>query len=237
LHGLGPLCNGCSNVQQSNLLFHIAAELDRPLAELRVRDEHRSAEFLFEVAERAVRTVSSPALAPHLRALALPLTHRVDRHRRVDETYAALARLPQLTQLEYESQMWVQLVALQPRATMYGRLRSLTLLCRYTPLSSIRASLCNGGLVQLHRLQLVGALYTHSGSKEVRDWSAILSALPRLDTLALLLASGAMVDDALTREQTPTAAHGATENTSRPAMESDAGGSGAGAGALLFVAH
>jgi hypothetical protein len=198
LHGIGPLCNECGDEEQFDLLFRIAAELNRPLAELRVRDEHRSANFLFEVVERAVRTVSSPALAPYLRALSLPLSFQVDRHPRVDETYAALARLPQLTQLECESQMWVQLVALQPRAAMYGPLRSLTLLCRYTPLSSLRASLCNSGLVQLHRLQLLGSLDMLSRSREVRDWSAFLSALPRLDTLVLFLSWGAMVDDALT---------------------------------------
>jgi len=54
-----------------------------------------------------------------------------------------------------------------------------------------------GGMVQLRVLRLLGELKMCAVANEAAHWAAILAALPNLDTLALFLASGAMVDGEL----------------------------------------
>jgi hypothetical protein len=138
LHGLGPLCSGCSDLEEWTLLLTVATEVKRPLAELLVDDfRHPVDDLTSVVSARSAVTACSPAVAPRLRALTLHWAWKpaddgpFPRH----EKYAALAQLPQLTLLECSSQLWVELVQLQPQTALYGQLLSLSIYCNATPLS------------------------------------------------------------------------------------------------------
>jgi hypothetical protein len=112
--------------------------------------------------------------------------------------HAALAQLSQLTQLECNSRLWIELVDLQPRAALYGRLLSLSIYCIATPLDSLCVSLCTGTLAELRVLHLFGSPLQDGYVKDaVQRLVAIPAALPRLETFALLPRSTDILDDAL----------------------------------------
>jgi hypothetical protein len=202
LHGLGPLCRGCSDLEEWRLLLTVASEGKRPLAELRVDDfHHQIADLTNVVSERAVQMVCcSPAMVPHLRALTLHWawspTDDASLNRRA--TVAALTQLPQLTQLECSSRLWVELIALQPHTALYGQLRSLSLFCTATPLESICQAMGNSRLEQLRVLRLCGWLdLGNPVTTNQKHWGSLLPALPRLETLALHFDLSDTICDAL----------------------------------------
>jgi hypothetical protein len=170
------------------------------LAELRLDNFSNSADPNFGVVAYAVRVALSPAMAPHLRALSLhgtwcptdddpPFTRR--------KTYAALTQLPQLTQLECSSPLWIELVEFQPDSALYGQLQSLSLSCISMSLGSVCQSLGNHRLTQLRVLRLYGVLQLVRAASASRHWGSLLPALPRLETLALHFDSAYTIDEAL----------------------------------------
>jgi hypothetical protein len=192
LHGLGPLCSGCSSLEEWTLLLTVASEVKCPLAELRVDNFYHPLDDLTSVVSaRAVQMACSPAVAPHLRALAFPWAWSPT------DDDAPFSRRE--TQLECSSELWVYLVELQPHSALYRRLRSLSILCQSTSLGSMCQSLCSSQLEQLRVLRLHGwlRLPSSAASASHQHWDLLLPALPRLETLALLLHSGDQSNDAL----------------------------------------
>jgi hypothetical protein len=200
LSGIGPLRCDSTDVEERNFLFLLATELERPLAELRVDDFHSPVLLSFTLMTRTVQTIGSPALASHLRSLALPCEYFASPECSPETVHAALAQLSQLTQLECNSRLWIELVDLQPRAALYGRLLSLSIYYIATPADSLCVSLCTGTLVQLRVLRLFGSPLQRGcleGSVHCEPLAAIPAALPRLETFALLPRSTDVLDDAL----------------------------------------
>jgi len=204
LHGLGSLCNNCDTVDDWLLLFRVASRLQRPLAELRVDDFRLPPAELFNVVSvRAVQRACSPAVAPQLRALTL---HRAwcptddDPPFTLRKTYAALAQLPQLTQLECSSLLWVELVERQPHAALYDQLLSLSI-CIVTRLGPLCHALCSSGMAQLRVLRLYGWLQSDDAvaPTAAQQWAALWPALPRLETLALHFGSVPLISAILPR--------------------------------------
>jgi hypothetical protein len=199
LHGLGPLCRGCCSHWEWVRLFNVVTQLPHPLAELRVDDFSDSADPNFGVVVHAVRAALSPAMAPHLRALSLHGAWIPEDHANLPRyvVFAALTELPQLTVLECSSQLWNELVELQPDSALHGQLQSLSINCTSTSLGSVCQSLGNHRLTQLRVLRLYGVLQLVGIASASRHWGSLLPALPQLDTLALHFDSANTIDEAL----------------------------------------
>jgi hypothetical protein len=202
LHGIGPLCDGRGFMEEEWICFFtVAMELQRPLSELRVTTMdpfHAFPSVSLAMVSRVLAAALSPVHAPHLRVLTIPWTWTpLDLSRGEKD---ALAQLPQLTQLECGTQLWLELTEAQPYGALFGQLHSLSLLCSWTRLDALRASLCRDALQHLHVLRLFGSLHAEVNEEDdKRHWSAILAALPRLETLALFLDEGKHMDETLTR--------------------------------------
>jgi hypothetical protein len=179
LHGLGPFCRSCSGVEEWTLLLPIVPQLKRPLSELRLddfRDPHSTIDV--SLLARAVNVVFSPTMAPHLRALSLTYNWKLDDDPR-GETYTGLVQLPQLTQLECNSDLWVGLVEHQPRAALYDQLLSLSIFCYMTRLDSLCHALCSSGMSKLRVLRLYGWLQPDDAAAPTssRHWAALCAII------------------------------------------------------------
>jgi hypothetical protein len=200
LHGLGPLCGNRGFAEEEWILFFtVALELQRPLAELRVTAMdafHTFSAVSPAMVSRVLDAALSAVHAPHLRMLTTPWTW--NQFSLTPAESRALVQLPQLTQLECGAHLWLELTEAQPDGALFGQLRSLSLLCSRTRLGVLRVSLCSHALQHLRVLRLFNSLHEdRSEEDDQRHWSAILSALPRLETLALFLDSGNQIDEVL----------------------------------------